>query len=129
MATEGSGILNFALTGAAELLSQNRQILRSEEQMKKAESLLMSSDPVSYFISNYVELDPDSNLTVELMVRKFRDFSQSCKWPLASERKIQSRIKEMMFELYGIMQSKNISYEGRAVRGYIGCRFVKKNHA
>ena len=42
---------------------------------------------------------------------------------------IQSRIKEMMFELYGIMQSKNISYEGRAVRGYIGCRFVKKNHA
>ena len=129
MATEGSGILNFALAGAAELLSQNRQIQRSEEQMKKAESLLMSSDPVSYFISNYVELDPDSNLTVELMVRKFRDFSQSCKWPLASERKIQSRIKEMMFELYGIMQSKNISYEGRAVRGYIGCRFVKKNHA
>ena len=129
MATEGSGILNFALAGAAELLSQNRQILRSEEQMKKAESLLMSSDPVSYFISNYVELDPDSNLTVELMVRKFRDFSQSCKWPLASERKIQSRIKEMMFELYGIMQSKNISYEGRAVRGYVGCRFVKKHHA
>ena len=35
----------------------------------------------------------------------------------------------MMFELYGIMQSKNISYGGRAVRGYIGCRFVKKNHA
>ena len=129
MATEGSGILNFALTGAAELLSLNRQILRSEEQTEKAESLLMSSDPVSYFISNYVELDPDSNLTVELIVRKFRDFSKSCKWPLASERKIQSRIKEMMFELYGIMQSKNISYEGRAVRGYIGCRFVKKNHA
>lgn len=129
MATEGSGILNFALTGAAELLSQNGQILRSEEQTKKAESLLLSSDPVSYFISNYVELDPDSNLTVELMVRKFRDFSKSCKWPLASERKIQSRIKEMMFELYGIMQSKNISYAGRAVRGYVGCRFVKKHHA
>ena len=89
----------------------------------------MSSDPVSYFISNYVELDPDSNLTVELMVRKFRDFSKSCKWPLTSERKIQSRIKEMMFELYGIIQSKNISYKGRAVRGYVGCRFVKKHHA
>ena len=55
MDEEGSGILNWALEGAQELIRNNGQIPRSEEQTKRIEELLLESDSVRAFVESQVE--------------------------------------------------------------------------
>lgn len=126
---EGSGILNWALEGAANLLAHGEKIYRSEEQKRKAEALLLSSDPIGYFVKNHIAPSPEHKLPVSRAILEFRQFCKDVGWSIPSERKIQLQIKETMFALHGIEQSKNIDWEGHAVRGYCGCRICTKAHS
>ena len=71
---EGSGILNWAIDGACELLKNGGQMPRSEEQTKRIEELLKESESVPAFVETQVDKYPMGKVTMDQLYSAYLRF-------------------------------------------------------
>ncbi|MFA6103621.1 MAG: DUF5906 domain-containing protein [Victivallaceae bacterium] len=115
---EGSGILNWALAGAAKLLSNGGKIVKSAEQIAKIDLLIKSANPVDVFIKLFVKPDPDATVSSSEAMFYFKCFCDVMKWPQLADRKIQHELKEAMRSIHHASLRTDVKRQGKNVRGY-----------
>ncbi|MEA4863590.1 MAG: phage/plasmid primase, P4 family [Victivallaceae bacterium] len=116
---EGSGILNFALAGAAKLLANHGRLTIQQTQQDAVEQLIAGANPYEYFVRNYVVPDPDHTITSATLLFNFKQLCDQKGWPIASDRKIQCELQEAMRKVFQASKSKTVpSSRGTSNRGY-----------
>lgn len=115
---EGSGILNWALDGAAALLRKHGELLRDEEQKKRIDYLLASSIPLEACVREHVIPDTEYMVTTETLVYAFKQYSDKMKWPQLPTRIIERELPEAMRRIYAANKRTDISVNGKFRRGY-----------
>ncbi len=100
LSTEGSGVLNWALEGAARLLRAGGRIYRNDEQTQRVDDLLLESDAVSSFISDCVIPDSNATLTVNEMLIAFNEYCEKRNWQTLPERVFQNRLPDAMLNIH-----------------------------
>lgn len=121
---EGSGILNWALTGAAKLLQHEGQIIQSPEQNARIDFLLKSADPVTVFVKNFIRQDVDSTVSTSEAVSFIKRFCDKMGWPMLTDRRIQVELKDAMLSVYKVNLRTDVKRNGKHVRGYYNVRFA-----
>ena len=126
---EGSGILNWALEGAAKLLRNGGKIVKSPEQIARINHLLKSANPVNIFIRLFVKPDPDSTVSSSDLLFYFKRFCDHMKWSQLPERKIQHSVIEAMLAIHHVKLRTDVKRQGRNVRGYYYFRITSPSEA
>lgn len=118
LAEEGSGILNWALEGAAKLLRCGGKIPRSANQNERIDNLMQESDSINAFISECVEQVSGSNVTVSDLLVAYSHYCQDRKWQPLSERIFQTRLPDIMLKKFHASRRNDIKRGDRVQRGY-----------
>lgn len=121
---EGSGILNWMLTGAERLLSNGGKIYKTSEQMIRVDSLMKSSDGVKIFVQHCVKPKVDSDVSIAEMVYACNTFFDKMRWTRFSERVIQQHLKTAMEEIHHRMSNVPVTRHGTRIRGYQNFQIV-----
>ncbi len=124
---EGSGILNWALTGAAKLLRNKGKISKSPVQQSRIEYLLKSAIPVDVFVRNCVKRNSNSTVTTLELQDAFFRFSDSLGWNRLPERKVQIMMQEAMLSIHNASKRTDVKRAGKNNRGYYGFQIALKN--
>lgn len=119
---EGEGILRWAVEGALLLLENGGKIKKSEEQEHKINNLLQESDPLTDFIHMGLAPDGDATVTTAELVEAFYAFCKERSWAVLSERDIQNRLPDYIYQTFGLSKRTDILREGKNRRGYRGLR-------
>ena len=117
---ESSGILNWALEGAAELLSNGGKIHRTAKQNDRINNFMQESDSVSAFVSECVKQMPDSTVTVSELLVAYSHYCQDRTWQPLPEREFQTRLPDIMLEKFHASRRNDVDRDGKAQRGYAG---------
>lgn len=124
IAGEGSGILNWALDGAAKLLQQDSKIIRSDEQNGRIDRLMKSSAPVDLFVKRCIIPDSNSCITTVDAVFYFKQFCDVMKFPPLPDRTIENLLPDAMRRIHSANKRADIKINGKCVRGYKYFRLV-----
>jgi putative DNA primase/helicase len=122
---EGSGILNWAVEGAAEVLQdkrENRTRALSAEQQKRVDSLLGQSDSVRLFLEACVERTPGSSLEKNDLVERYADFCAERGWEPLPDTATRKELKDRMMEMFGSTERQSAGAQ-KNQRGYSNVAF------
>ena len=134
LAQEGSGILNWALSGLVKYEQDHQirgDIVLSDNQKARVAGLLSESDGLRTFLETELVLTKDANLTVDEITIAFAKYARTRQWKLLKASVIHNQVRDLMMELYCMSQSHDIKREGtdengepktRTSRGYHGVR-------
>lgn len=129
---EGSGILNWFLSGAEDLIRIMRDghsFPMTDRQRGMVDDLLSESDSVRCFIVNHVRpssMTSDSVTSDEL----YHAYLQMCsykEWSPEPEKRFQRRASDLMLEIHQAMKSNNLGRSGEGdsgQRGYLKVTLV-----
>lgn len=92
---EGSGILNFALSGAKKILI-SESMSCNELQEARLDYLFGSSEPLDLFLASCVESNRNTTITADELYAAFTDFSISMEWTPWKQRDFQKQIPDSM---------------------------------
>ncbi|MDD5599614.1 MAG: hypothetical protein PHV82_16840, partial [Victivallaceae bacterium] len=96
---EGSGILNFALSGTKKVFSSKRMPY-STLQKARLDYLFGSAEPLDLFLVSCVESHHGTTITCDELFTAFSKFSISMGWTLWSQRDFQKRIPDAMLRYF-----------------------------
>lgn len=123
---EGSGILNFAITGLAMLLQDIDEIgdiALTDRRRTLIDNLLAESDSLRFFLDEAVERAEDADLSVNEIVEEYAAFCPDRGWSPLHVTEIQRSLEALMLELFHVTKSHCIKRDGRSVRGFFGVTF------
>ena len=115
---EGSGILNWALEGAAKLLQANSKIIKTPEQEARVDMLISYSKPFEIFAKLFIHSTPGASITTSEVVTKFMEFCNKIECPIISKRKVEQKFNNWMEMQFGANQRRDIIRNGKSNRGY-----------
>lgn len=118
LAEEGSGILNWALEGAAKLLRLGGKIPRSVDQNDRIDNLMLESDSINAFVSECIDQESGSNVTVSDLLVSYSHYCQDRKWQPLPERIFQTRLPDIMLKTFHASRRNDIKRGDRVQRGY-----------
>lgn len=122
---EGSGILNWSLRGAEQLLfelEKHGTMLLSTAQQNRIDDLLEQSDPVRAFVRRLevvranVQQHPVSSRELLLACQAYMRRLHVEVTTLPSEREIQRQLVDLIYSLHGLAQRHDLPFG----RGYLG---------
>jgi len=100
-AEEGSGILNWALKGARDIILSGRSELPCDEsQTARLDYLFASATPLDLFLNLSVEKNRGTNITGDELFTVFVDFCTAMEWPLMNSRDFQRCLPEAMMKRF-----------------------------
>lgn len=123
---EGSGILNWALEGAAKLLMAGGVITLTDDQLDRLEELMALSRSFDCFAERHIHQTLGASITTEEAVRCFSMFCEKKGWPLLTERKVQHLFHNWMCR-QGARLRTDIKRDGHSRRGYSGFQIRGKS--
>ena len=118
--TQSSGILNWALEGAAELLRLGGKIPRSDNQNGRINNFMQESDSVNAFVSECVKRAPDSAVTISELLVAYSHYCQDRKWQPLPEREFQTSLPDIMLKTFNAARRNDVDRDSKAQRGYVG---------
>ncbi len=124
--TEGSGILNWALQGLADLfrdIEATGDISLTPRQRGIVDALLTESDSLGHYLQDRVVKDATGDLTVEEIVSGYLRHCPTKGWAPIPTTLIQRRLEERMLELFQTSKSNSIERGGVCCRGFRNVRF------
>ena len=124
--TEGSGILNWALQGLADLFRDVEtvgDIVLTPRQRGIVDALLTESDSLGHYLQDRVVKDAAGDLTVEEIVAGYLQHCPMKGWVPIPTTLIQRRLEERMLELFQTAKSNSIERGGICCRGFRNVRF------
>lgn len=122
----GSGILNWLLEGAADVLRNGWQIDLSPEQEIRRERLIARSEPVRLFVETCVELSAGDDFTSEEAYQHYCKVGREGNLPVLGPEAFYKQLAIKMPEVFpGIVRSNNLRRRGagqdkQTCRGYRG---------
>ena len=124
--TEGSGILNWALQGLADLfrdIEATGDVALTPRQRGIVDALLTESDSLGHYLQERVVKDATGDLTVEEIVTGYLQHCPGKGWVPLPANIIQRRLEERMLELFQTAKSNSIERGGVCCRGFRNVRF------
>jgi len=122
--TEGSGLLNWLMEGAAKLLSQDGRIHLQQEQEERIERLLEETDPVKIFARDYLVQDELSDLTNKELWVNFNIVREQLDLPFVKRLAFNTLLRDAMDEFFNCAERHDIKRGTGKCRGYSHVRFV-----
>ena len=122
---EGSGILNWAIVGAAEVLADkraNRTRPLTPAQQQRLDSLLGQSDSMRHFLEARVERRSGEVLEKNDLLEAYADYCGERGWDPLPELAARKELNNRMLELFGAVERKSAG-PNRNQRGYSGVAF------
>lgn len=120
---EGSGILNFALDGARELLSQGGKIKLFPAQEKRIDALLEDTDPVRLFIRECLVPEAGANVSQKELWMHFNRYITLHELDPIKQSAFRKILPDLMEQELHVTCRHDIMQDGRAVRGYANVTF------
>lgn len=120
--SEGSGILNWALDGAAMLMKNKGKIPRDEKQKKRINDLLEESDSVNIFVKECVVKAPKKDMTSGEMLLTFNTYCKQRGWELLKVNTFSQALRLAMLKYHNTNQRNDIARVSGAQRGYFGVK-------
>lgn len=124
LAEESSGILNWALEGASKLMNNDGKIVRSQEQKKRVDELILESEPVHVFVKECVQPEKGATVTGSELLVAFTQYCKSRKWQILPERTFQKLLPDVMLQIYNAAKRTDIKRNGKSQRGYSGLQLT-----
>jgi phage/plasmid-associated DNA primase len=120
---EGSGILNWAIAGAAMLLdeiAETGDIALTERQRKVVDGLLAESDSLRFFLRNKVQKSESDDLSVDEIIEAYAKFCPEMGWAPLPITVIHKSLDGLMLELFHVLKAHSLKRDGRSMRGFRG---------
>ncbi len=121
---EGSGILNWAVEGAAKLIAdfkEGRSFSLTAIQESRITDRINESDSLCTFLRDSIEGKVKSELATQDIIRHYSDYCRSRGWGFQNEESINRRLGTVMNNLFGAQTSKHVRNQfGQDHRGYTG---------
>lgn len=125
---EGSGILNWALEGARELLMNGGRIITPKAHDERIEGLLTESNAIYGFLKTCVTKTGDKNdtITSEKLVQEYERYCHNNDWDMLPDRRARFELKEAMLTVHHIGYRHDVKCgPGNLVRGFVGVTLAK----
>jgi putative DNA primase/helicase len=127
IATEGAGILNWALEGAAmvlfEIPESGGDFRLTPRQIATVDNLLAESDSLRHFIQRWTVIDPSQDLSVAEIEEGYADFCQRQGWAPLPITELRTQLEGAMLELRRVTKAHSITRGGKSARGFRGVAF------
>lgn len=121
---EGSGILNWLIEGAVEILEEKR-FKMSDSQQGVVTDLLEESDSLRSFLRRCVtKADRYADVTTDELVEAYHEFCDQRGWDAAAQGSLEKHFPNLMLELFRANKSNSIKRDGTSRRGYKAIRLV-----
>lgn len=122
--SESSGILNWAVVGArnllAELQTTGRMSLTSSQE-DRIDSLLAESDSIREFARKSIVRAPGEKVTVERLNNAYVDFCEQREWTPESLKRVERILPDVLAELYRATRGNDIpGSDSKPKKGYRG---------
>jgi putative DNA primase/helicase len=130
LAEEGSGILNFALSGLLSYYQDEADrgdLVLSAEQTSRIENLLTQSDGFRTFITRELVAADGEDISVDEMITAYASYAKGRAWRVPKQQALQEQAQELMVQIWGIPRSNSVERYGKNVRGYRGVRLRGEN--
>lgn len=129
LASEASGILNWMIAGAIQLLAELREsgrLVMDDAQKERVDSLLSESDSVREFCRKGVAPSDGGNddATTQELIAAYVRFCEVRTWNPLPARKVEQVLVDLMLEIHRMARRNDISRDGKAQRGYRGVRIL-----
>jgi putative DNA primase/helicase len=127
---EGSGILNFALSGLRDYYRDEKtcgDLVLSAEQTSRIENLLTQSEGFRTFISRELVETDGEDISVDELIVAYARYAKAREWRTPKQQTLQEQAEELMVQIWGIPRSHSVERGGKNVRGYRGVRIRGEN--
>jgi len=122
---EGPGILNWMIEGAKRAIREldlHGDILLTQNQKERVESLLAESDSVRHFVKKCVIRDHRCDVTVAELTTAHTDFCESMGWEPETVRRVENVLADVMLDVHRVAKRTDIKRDGRSQRGFMHVR-------
>ena len=122
----GSGILNWLLEGAAEVLRNGWKIKLTPDQEYRRDRLIARSEPLCLFVEKFIQPSVGDDFTSEEAFDLYSMICQRENLPILSREAFSKQFFEKMSEVFpGVVGNNNIrrnsaGREKKTCRGYRG---------
>ncbi len=115
-----SGILNWLLEGAADVLKKDWHIPLTPAQELRRDRLIERSEPVRCFLNSHVIFSAGDNFTSYEALKLYSSVAKNCHLPILTKEAFFKQLSREMIKKYGKVNDNNIrrGNEGPC-RGYI----------
>ena len=124
--TEGAGILNWLLRGAAMVLQEipetGGDIALTERQKGIVDSLLAESESLRHFLAEGVVKDAEHDLSVKEIVEAYAMYCPTKGWKPLPVTEVHETLEGLMLDLFAVSKAHSIKRDGASVRGFRGVR-------
>ena len=117
---EGSGILNWALSGAETLLNNGGIITRTAEQTARIDNLLLESDSVGAFVSRCIHREDRADITIAEIMVEYQRYCDALGWEPVTDRQFQRVLPDQMLSYHRAVKRNDINRNGKNQKGYSG---------
>lgn len=120
-AQEASGILNWLIEGATKYTAEMKEHGRlqlNEDQSARIETLLENSDNVPVFVNRCLAEKKGGDVTSEELLLGYYRVCKSESWTPVSSHEFQTRVPDLLGQLFRATRRNDITRNGRAVRGF-----------
>jgi len=121
VAKEASGILNWLIEGAMAYRAEMKKyghLPLTDEQQGRVETLLADSDNVAQFVTKCLASKSGQDVTSEELLLGYHRVCRDQHWTPVPSHKFQTRVPDLLAEVFNIARRNDIRREGRAVRGF-----------
>lgn len=119
VASEGSGVLNWALEGLDRLRDENWQMSVTDRQQAILDDMLLESESVRVFLADQIVEEPGATLTGAEASERYQRFCLARGWKPVSDRVFSSEIIPRIERHFGRARRNDIpTCAGSSVRGW-----------
>ena len=120
---EGSGILNFFIQGAVQLLrelDETGSYVLTAEQEARVVRLVSESNSVREFVKAWVAPSTDENVTTNELIEGYMKFCQQLGWHPLPAHTVQRQLPDAMMEIHHAALRHDMERGNGTQRGYEG---------
>lgn len=121
--TEGSGIINWMMDGAAKVILDDGRITLLPTQKARVKMLLEETDPVNIFVRDYIVKDEESDMTMKDLWNNFNSIREGRDLPSLKRAAFTRLVTDAIEVRYNCMVRHDISRAGGLQRGFRGIKF------